>query len=326
MATDQKGTAADRTPMALLKHELGQYVSARVMNVARKAGSRLSDATDRLVQVDDDSGAIPKIGARLLHGENPAKAIPEEKSQDIRSEVTGRVKGVKDAVTGGRSGKDDKTGEDDGKDSKSGRGAGGGKDDVATDTKSTNIVEMIDVGVPLRTAYDHWTEYETFSDFTKGVRVAERGEETTSEWTVKIGPSTRTWKATVLEQIPDDRIVWTSDGALGTTQGAVSFHEITPTLTRIILVLVYSPTGIVEKTGNLWRAQGRRARLDFKHFQRYVTFAEEEAEGWRGEIRDGEVVRTHEDAMAEEEEADDDEYDEPDEETDEDEDEDEDER
>jgi hypothetical protein len=305
MATDQKGTAADRTPMALLKHELGQYVSARVMNVARKAGSRLSDATDRLVQVDDYSGAIPKIGARLLHGENPAKAIPEEKSQDIRSEVTGRVKGVKDAVTGGRSGKDDKTGEDDGKDSKdskSGRGDGGGKDDVATDTKSTNIVEMIDVGVPLRTAYDHWTEYETFSDFTKGVRVAERGEETTSEWTVKIGPSTRTWKATVLEQIP--------------------------TLTRIILVLVYSPTGIVEKTGNLWRAQGRRARLDFKHFQRYVTFAEEEAEGWRGEIRDGEVVRTHEDAMAEEEEADDDEYDEPDEETDEetDEDEDEDER
>ncbi|MEE4541460.1 SRPBCC family protein [Streptomyces sp. V4-01] len=316
MATDQKSTAPDQTPMALLKHELGQYVSARVMNVARKAGSRLSDATDRLIPVDEDSGTIPKIGARVLHGENPAKAIAEEKAKDIKSGVTDKAKGVKDAVAGGLPGSGGKSGKS-------------GKDDDATDSKSTNIVEMIDVGVPLRTAYDHWTEYENFSDFTKGVQVAERGEEATSEWTVKIGPSTRTWKATIQEQIPDDRVVWTSEGSLGTTQGAVSFHEITPTLTRIILVLVYYPTGIVEKTGNIWRAQGRRARLDFKNFQRYVTFAEDEAEGWRGEVRDGEVVKTHEDAMAEEEEEEeadpDDEDEEPDEETDEYEDEDEDE-
>jgi hypothetical protein len=176
---------------------------------------------------------------------------------------------------------------------------------------------MIDVGVPLRTAYDHWTEYESFSGFTKGVQEAERGDDATSEWTVKVGPSTRKWKATVQEQIPDDRIVWSSEGAQGTTQGAVSFHEITPTLTRIILVLVYYPTGIVEKTGNIWRAQGRRARLDFKNFQRYVTFAEDEAEGWRGEIRNGEIVRTHEEAVAEEEEDLDEAEGEDDEETDE---------
>ncbi|MEU0633780.1 cyclase, partial [Streptomyces sp. NPDC005989] len=99
---------------------------------------------------------------------------------------------------------------------------------------------------------------------------------------------------------PDDRIVWTSEGAKGTTRGAVSFHELAPSLTRIVLVVEYYPSGFFEKTGNLWRAQGRRMRLDFKHFQRYVTLAQEEPEGWRGEIRDGEVVVSHEDAMEEE--------------------------
>lgn len=123
----------------------------------------------------------------------------------------------------------------------------------------------------------------------------------TSDWKVKVGPSSRSFKATVQEQVPDERIVWTSEGAKGTTRGAVSFHELAPSLTRIVLVVEYYPSGFFEKTGNLWRAQGRRMRLDFKHFQRYVTLTEEEPEGWRGEIRDGEVVVTHEDAMEEEE-------------------------
>ncbi|MGW0697692.1 SRPBCC family protein, partial [Streptomyces sp. NPDC002738] len=87
----------------------------------------------------------------------------------------------------------------------------------------------------------------------------------------------------------------------GTTKGAVSFHELAPTLTRIVLVMEYYPSGFFEKTGNIWRAQGRRVRLDFKHFQRYVTLTGDEPEGWRGEIRDGEVVTSHEEAMEEEE-------------------------
>ncbi|MFI2348634.1 SRPBCC family protein [Streptomyces sp. NPDC019443] len=277
MATDQKSTAAEPTPVALLRQEIGQYLGAQMKHVARKVGSRLTDATDRLTSADEESGAIPRIGARVLHGENPVKAISGEKAEYVKGAVKEKVK---DMLPGG---------------------GGSDGDDQSVDTKATNIVEVIDVGVPLRTAYDHWTEYERFSGFTKGVQEVERGEEATSEWTVKIGPSTRQWKATIQEQLPDDRIVWTSEGAQGATQGAVSFHEIAPRLTRIILVMAYYPTGIVEKTGNIWRAQGRRVRLDFKNFQRYVTFADEEAEGWRGEIRNGEIVRTHEDAMAEEE-------------------------
>lgn len=170
--------------------------------------------------------------------------------------------------------------------------------------KITSIVETIDVGAPLRRVYNHWTQYEDFSGFTKGVRNVSQGDETTSDWKVKVGPSTRSWKATVQEQVPDDCIVWTSEGAKGSVRGCVSFHELGPTLTRILLTVEYYPSGLFEKTGNLWRAQGRRLRLDLKHFRRHVTLTDDEPEGWRGEIRDGEVVRSHEEALEDESELD----------------------
>lgn len=162
-------------------------------------------------------------------------------------------------------------------------------------------MEYVDVGVPLRTAYDQWTQFQDFSTFAKGVKSANRADDTTSDWQLKVFWSNRSWKAHTTEQIPDDRIAWTSEGAKGTTKGVISFHELADSLTRVLLVIEYYPKGLFEKTGNIWRAQGRRARLDLKNYVRFVTIKGEAEDGWRGEIRDGEVVRSHEDAVAEEE-------------------------
>ncbi|MFB7211289.1 SRPBCC family protein [Streptomyces sp. NPDC056255] len=271
MAKTEQGNAY--SGLDRLREELGDYLAARVGDLAERAGDKLIDATDQLTDVAENGGSLAKIGANLLGGDSPLKAVLSGAAQNVKDNVAGKVK---EALGGGR-----------------GRKSG--------DKKVTNIIEVIDVGVPLRTAYDHWTQYEKFSSFTKGVRDVSRTGETTSDWKAKVGPSTRGWKATVQEQVPDERIVWTSEGAKGSTRGAVSFHEMAPGLTRIVLVVEYYASGLFEKTGNLWRAQGRRLRLDLKHFQRHVTFTDEEPEGWRGEIRDGEVVRTHEEALEEEE-------------------------
>ncbi|RFC77492.1 SRPBCC family protein [Streptomyces sp. AcE210] len=255
-----------------LREELSKFLSAQVENLAEKAGEKLTDVTGKLTDAAE-SGSLPAVGSRILQGDSPVKAFVSEKAKGVKDNVVGKVK---DAFGGGK-----------GK-----RKSSGGK--------VMNIIEVLDVGVPLRDAYDYWTQYDQFSSFAKGVRDVSKSDEVGSDWKVKVGPSSRSFKATVQEQIPDDRIVWTSEGAKGTTRGAVSFHELAPTLTRIVLVVEYYPSGFFEKTGNLWRAQGRRMRLDFKNFQRYVSLTNEEPEGWRGEIRDGEVVVSHEDAMEEE--------------------------
>ncbi|MBO8185596.1 SRPBCC family protein [Streptomyces sp. DW4-2] len=167
--------------------------------------------------------------------------------------------------------------------------------------KPVVILEYVDVGVPVSDAYNQWTQLQDFSSFTKGVQDVTVADDTTSDWKAKIFWSSRSWKATTTEQIPDQRIAWTSEGAKGSTKGVVTFHELTERLTRVVLLIEYYPKGLFEKTGNIWRAQGRRARLDLKHYVRHISMKGEADEGWRGEIRDGEVVVTHEDAVAEEE-------------------------
>ncbi|MFF1570004.1 SRPBCC family protein [Streptomyces sp. NPDC058293] len=290
MATTDRGVDREEgTGLEILRDELSAYLGAQAEHLVERAGDKLEDVTDQLLNVAENGGSLggiggtlTGIGGRILQGDSPLKAIVGEKAKDMKDSVVGKVQ----------------------------QAFGGGGKKKSGNTKSMNMVEVLDVGVPIRTAYNQWTQYEEFSSFTKGVRSVSKSDETTSDWKLKVGPSSRSWKATVQEQVPDERIVWTSEGAKGSTRGCVSFHELTPTLTRLVLVVEYYPSGLFEKTGNLWRAQGRRLRLDFKHFQRYVTFGDEDVEGWRGEIRDGEVVRSHEEVLEEEEAAGEDEADE----------------
>jgi hypothetical protein len=132
----------------------------------------------------------------------------------------------------------------------------------------------------------------------KKVENVEQAEDEKLNWKAQIFWSHRTWESTILEQVPDDKIVWRSKGEKGYVDGAVTFHELAPNLTRILLELEYHPQGLFERTGNLWRAQGRRARLELKHFRRHVMseviLHPDDVEGWRGVIHDGEVVQEHE--------------------------------
>ncbi|MFJ9407152.1 SRPBCC family protein [Streptomyces sp. NPDC101393] len=259
-----------------LKQQLAGYAEARGQQLVDKLGGKLSDVTQGLNDVGDGGGDLLSAGKRALGGENPVKAFLSEKAGSLKDKAVDSVK--------------------------SAFGGGGGK---AGNTKVTNIIEVLDIGMPLRTVYDRWCELEEFSSFTKGVTSVSQSDEIESDWKLKVAFSNRSWKATVQEQVPDERIVWTSEGSKGSTRGAVSFHELTPDLTRIVVVVEYYPSGFFEKTGNIWRAQGRRLRLDLKHFQRYVTLTEDEdIEGWRGEIRDGEVVRTHEEGLEDDDQGD----------------------
>ncbi|GAA2594468.1 SRPBCC family protein [Dactylosporangium fulvum] len=169
----------------------------------------------------------------------------------------------------------------------------------------TNIVEYVDVGVPVRVAYDQWTEFEDIPRFTKKVEKVDRGtDETKLAWRAQIFLSHRNWEADIIKMVPDERIVWRSKGAKGHVDGAISFHALTPTLTRVVLALQYYPKGLFERTGNLWRAQGRRARLELKHFARHATtqtiLHPDSVEGWRGEIRDSKVALDHNAAVRQE--------------------------
>jgi hypothetical protein len=271
-----KDVLADSPAADRLKEEAQRYLAARAEKALSGLGERLGGSLERLGDPSGGSGLLGSLtegGKALAEGKSPAKAAMKVGTSQVKDKL-------KDAFGGGGRGKS---------------GGGGGK--------SMTIIEDIDVGVPVRVAYDQWTQFQEFSTFAKGVvNVDAQDDDVSSNWTVKVAKSTRTWKADVTEQIPDSRISWTSEGAKATVKGVVTFHPLGENLTRVLLVLEYFPSGFFEKTGNLWRAQGRRARLDLKLYRKFLTMRGEATDGWRGEIRDGEVVKDHETAVREEEE------------------------
>ncbi|MFB8267347.1 SRPBCC family protein [Streptomyces sp. NPDC055955] len=276
-----------------LKAEAQEYLTAQAQRLLIGVGRKLGETTLKLDDIAE--GRSPGFaqlaldgGRKLAEGKGPVRGAVEIGAARLKDNVKHTFKEnvlepLKNLGGGGRGG----------------RGGGASR-------QPTVIIEYVDIGVDLRTAYDQWTRYQDFSTFAKGVKGASRADDVTSNWQLKVFWSTRSWKAHTTDQVPDDRIAWTSEGAKGTTKGVVSFHRLDDRLTRVLLLVEYHPKGLFERTGNIWRAQGRRTRLDLKNFARFVTLRGEVSNGWRGEIRDGEVVRSHEDAV---EDQDDDGYD-----------------
>ena len=232
--------------------------------------------TSAIEKMGDGSGATGKAVESVKKGESPVKAATKAGTSALKDKV-------KEAV-----------------------GGGGGKK-----MKVVNILETIDVPVPRRVAYDKWTQFQDIPDFTRKVEKVEQKEDEKIEWKAQVFLSHRTWMATIKEQVPDERIVWESSGEKGHVDGAVTFHELAPDLTRVMMTLEYHPQGFFEKTANLWRAQGRRARADMRQFRREMTMhtmlEQEEQDGWRGEIRDKEVVKSDEEGSSEDEQGSEDE-------------------
>ena len=263
--------------MERLKGEVGGLAGALSNRAVASLLDKVEGTTGRLNEYVEG-----EAGPGLMAAVTGAKGIAEGKSP-ARSMLGAGMAGVKEKV--------------------SGLFRRGGKGGGAKKLKLTNIVESTDVGVPVTLAYNQWTQYNDFPKFMKKLENVDKNknEEQKTNWKAQVFWSHRTWEATIIEQVPDERIIWRSKGQKGHVDGAVTFHELAPNLTRILLVLEYHPQGMFERTGNLWRAQGRRARLELKHFRRHMmtqgVLHPDEIEGWRGTIHDGEVVESHEDAL-----------------------------
>ncbi len=148
----------------------------------------------------------------------------------------------------------------------------------------SNVQESIDVNVPVRTAYDQWTQFETFPQFMEGVKEVRQLDDTHLHWVAEIAGIERAWDAVVTEQTPDQRVAWTNtDGA--ENAGVVTFHKLSDTTTRVLLQLDFDPDGVVETVGDKLGFVKRRAKGDLERFRSFIEQRGHETGGWRGEVR-----------------------------------------
>ena len=153
----------------------------------------------------------------------------------------------------------------------------------------SEIIESIDIAVPVRVAYDQWTQFEEFPRFMEAVEKVEQLDDTTLRWTAEIAGVKKTWKATITEQTPDQRIAWTStEGARNA--GVVTFHRLEDRKTRVTLQLDVEPEGPVESVGDALGFVQRQAKGDLERFEKYVESRGVATGAWRGEVRQDDVT------------------------------------
>src|SRR5215212_9599242 len=148
---------------------------------------------------------------------------------------------------------------------------------------TTKVEKSIEVGVPVSTAYDQWTQFEDFPYFMGGVSEVKQLDDATLHWVAEIGGVKREWDATILEQVPNEKIAWAAtEGA--TNAGAVYFAPAGPEKTTVSLHLEYEPEGAVEKAGDAAGIVERRAKADLAKFKSVIEDAGYASGAWRGNV------------------------------------------
>ncbi|MHA6794617.1 SRPBCC family protein [Pseudonocardia bannensis] len=159
---------------------------------------------------------------------------------------------------------------------------------------TTNVLHSVEVAVPVSTAYNQWTQFESFPQFMEGVDRIEQIDNTHTHWVTSIGGVKREFDAEITEQHPDERVAWRTRNGVHQA-GVVTFHRIDPDTTRVTLQLDYQPEGVTEKVGDALGVVERRTKDDLAKFKKFIEARRHEEGAWRGDVQrapqNGEVAR-----------------------------------
>ncbi|MET8612451.1 MULTISPECIES: SRPBCC family protein [Streptomyces] len=148
----------------------------------------------------------------------------------------------------------------------------------------SQVEESIEVNVPVRAAYNQWTQFEEFPRFMGGVERVEQRTDTLTHWKTKIDGVEREFDAEITEQIPDERVAWTSIDGEAKQAGVVTFHRLDDNTTKVMLQLGYTPKGVTETVGDKLGFVKRQVSGDLKRFKEFIESRGTETGAWRGAV------------------------------------------
>lgn len=147
------------------------------------------------------------------------------------------------------------------------------------------IIETIDVDVPVGIAYNQWTQFETFPKFLDEVESITQTDDTHTHWTVKVAGATREFDAEITEQHPDERVAWNSIGGETEHAGVVTFHKLSDVETRVTVQIDWEPEGLAEKLGSLVGVGSHAVKKDLKNFKEFIETQGGATGSWRGDVK-----------------------------------------
>ena len=134
----------------------------------------------------------------------------------------------------------------------------------------SQVVESVDVNVPISAAYHQWTRFESFPEFMDGVASVSRIDDQRTHWVITIGSVRREFDAEIAEQRADERIAWRSTGGDTSHAGSVTFERLGDHDTRVTVQLTWQPRGLAERAGRILGMDGHQVRDDTARFKKFV--------------------------------------------------------
>ena len=148
---------------------------------------------------------------------------------------------------------------------------------------TASIEQTIEVGVPISTAYNQWTQFEEFPRFMEGVEEVKQLDDRRLHWVADFGGERIEWDAEIVEQRPEERVAWRNvDGK--DNAGVVTFHKLDDTTTRIAVQVDFVPEGLKEKLGDALGVPDRRVKGDLARFKEFIESRGRETGAWRGDV------------------------------------------
>ena len=147
----------------------------------------------------------------------------------------------------------------------------------------STIEKSIEVNVPVRTAYNQWTQFEEFPRFMSGVKEVKQLNDRQLHWKAEISGLEKEWDAEIIEQTPDQRIAWTSRGGF-LNGGVVTFHRLSDARSMVMLQMWYDPQGFLENTGDALGVVSSRIQGDLERFKEFIEQRGQETGSWRGQV------------------------------------------
>jgi uncharacterized membrane protein len=145
------------------------------------------------------------------------------------------------------------------------------------------IEESIEIEVPVATAYNQWTQFESFPQFMDGIERVDQKDDTRLHWVAQVGGEKREWDAEITEQLPDERIAWKAIGQDG-PNGFVTFDKLDDARTRVQVRMNYDPEGMKESVGSAIGIDSGRVKGDLQSFKKFIEARGSETGAWRGEV------------------------------------------
>jgi uncharacterized membrane protein len=137
----------------------------------------------------------------------------------------------------------------------------------------SEVIESVEVSVPIRTAYHQWTQFTEFPLFMEGVEEVIQTSDTLTHWKIKVAGVEREFDAEIIEQDPDERVSWKSVSGADHA-GVVTFHRLDDASTRVTLQMTTAPEGLVENLGDKLGLVKHRAVGDMVRFKDFIESRE----------------------------------------------------